>query len=105
MSQPASPSAGPPDVASPRGCDLSAATPAPSDSALPPPPPAQPAPPTSVPVPRDPLVGAVGQEYVAAVLSSTDPRSALREVADAGGLKAPGCAPVLGLLDALGVSR
>lgn len=104
MSQPASPSGGPPDAASPRGGGAASSAPAPSDSA-PPPPPAAPAPPPSVPVPRDPLVGAVGQEYVAAVLSSTDPRSALREVAAAGGLTAPGCAPVLGLLDALGVSR
>jgi len=43
---------------------------------------------------------------VAAVLSSTDPRSALREVAEAGGLgDRTRAAPLLGLLDALGVSR
>jgi hypothetical protein len=52
-------------------------------------------------------VGAVGQEYVAAVLSSTDPRTALREVASAAGLddEKEKCAPLLGLLDALGVAR
>jgi len=62
---------------------------------------------TTVPVPSGPLVGAVGQEYVAAVLSSTDPRTALREVASAAGLDDEGgrCAPLLGLLDALGVAR
>lgn len=62
---------------------------------------------TAVPVPEGPLVGAVGQEYVAAVLSSTDPRTALREVASAAGLddETGKCEPLLGLLDALGVSR
>lgn len=90
----------PPDAASPTGA------PAASESAPAAPPAAAPAPPATVPLPAEPLVGAVGQEYVAAVLSSTDPRTALREVAAAGGLAdAAGCAPVLGLLDALGVSR
>ena len=74
-----------------------------------PPPPAHPPPPpphTAVPPPSTPLVGAVGQEYVAAVLSSTDPRSALREVAAAGGLgDGRRCGPLLGLLDACGVPR
>jgi len=90
-----------PDAASPTGA------PAASESA-PAPPPQPPAAPATVtvPLPAEPLVGAVGQEYVAAVLSSTDPRTALREVAAAGGLADEGgCAPVLGLLDALGVSR
>lgn len=74
--------------------------------AAPPAPPPPPDPPT-VPVPSGPLVGAVGQEYVAAVLSSTDPRTALREVASAAGLddSEGKCAPLLGLLDALGVAR
>ena len=73
----------------------------------PPPPPPPPSAPPTVPVPSGPLVGAVGQEYVAAVLSSTDPRTALREVASAAGLddEKEKCAPLLGLLDALGVAR
>ena len=79
----------------------------PAASAPPPPPQPPPPPPASVPVPSGPLVGAVGQEYVAAVLSSTDPRTALREVASAAGLDdgEEKCAPLLGLLDALGVAR
>ena len=76
-------------------------------AAAPPPPPPPPPPPSTVPIPSGPLVGAVGQEYVAAVLSSTDPRTALREVAQAAGLddSKEKCAPLLGLLDALGVAR
>ncbi len=52
-----------------------------------------------------PLVGAVGQEYVHNVLSSTDPQSALKEIQRRGAFKNRRCEPLLRLLDHLGAKR
>ncbi len=52
-----------------------------------------------------PLVGAVGQDYVHTVLSSTDPQSALKEIQKRGAFKNRRCEPLLRLLDQLGLKR
>ncbi|BDA45944.1 Negative elongation factor B [Coccomyxa sp. Obi] len=64
------------------------------------------APPPGAPaVPQVPLVGAVGQDYVHTVLSSTDPQSALKEIQKRGAFKNRRCEPLLRLLDQLGLKR
>ena len=52
-----------------------------------------------------PLVGAVGQDFVHTVLSSTDPQSALREIQKRGAFKNRRSEPLLRLLDHLGLKR
>uniref|UniRef100_A0A1D1ZVX3 Negative elongation factor B n=1 Tax=Auxenochlorella protothecoides TaxID=3075 RepID=A0A1D1ZVX3_AUXPR len=55
--------------------------------------------------PPPPLVGQAGQEFVQNTLSTHDPLEAIAEIQRRGGLPDPRCAPLLGLLDQLGVSR
>jgi negative elongation factor B len=52
-----------------------------------------------------PLVGNVGQEYVQSALSTSDPVTAIRDIQARGALADPRCRPLLGALDALGLSR
>lgn len=51
------------------------------------------------------LIGARGQEFVQSTLSTTDPVSAIQEIQTKGALQDPHCAPLLGLLDQLGLPR
>jgi negative elongation factor B len=52
-----------------------------------------------------PLVGHLGQEFVQMALSTSDPVTAVRDIQRQAALKEPRCAPLLELLDQLGVAR
>jgi hypothetical protein len=52
-----------------------------------------------------PLIGLEGSSYVSNQLASTAPQHAIRNIQRAAGLQQPLCAPLLGMVDQLGISR
>lgn len=54
--------------------------------------------------PLEPLIGAAGNDYVMDLLSREHPQTAIQKIQKRASLHHPLCAPLLGLVDQLGVT-